>query len=146
MSARRATSRKRAPRSKRRAGSGTTTAIIVAALVTLASWSYATSFRGVFVLDDIPAIAQNDTIRTVWPPASALSPPADATVSGRPLANLTFALNYALAPSDARDAMHPVDGDAFYRNIRGYHGVNLGIHAIAALVLFGTVRRTLRTT
>jgi Flp pilus assembly protein TadD len=144
MRARRAPARKRASRPHRHS-SPITTGLVAVALVALAFWTYATSFRGVFVLDDIPAVAQNPTIRTLWPPSSALSPPADSTVSGRPLANLTFALNYALAPSDVREAMHPVDGEAFYRNIRGYHGVNLAIHALAALVLFGIARRTLRT-
>jgi len=41
--------------------------------------------------------------------------------------NLTFALNYAVGKL----------------NPWGYHAVNLAIHILAALALFGIVRRTL---
>jgi tetratricopeptide (TPR) repeat protein len=52
-----------------------------------------------------------------------------------------------VAPVDAREVMKP-DGpaqtvDAFYRNVWGYHAMNLAIHLAAALFLFGVVRRTL---
>ena len=46
---------------------------------------------------------------------------------GRPVANLTLAVNYALGGM----------------NVRGYHAVNLVIHVLAAWTLFGVVRRTL---
>ncbi len=96
-------------------------------LVAAALLAWANSFEGAFVLDDLPAIAENPTIRA-W--ATALSPPGDGqTVSGRPLVNASFALNWALG------------GDS----VRGYHAFNLVIHALAALVLFGLVRRTLRS-
>ncbi len=47
-------------------------------------------------------------------------------MTGRPLLNLSFALSYALG------GMNPW----------AYHAVNLAIHVLAALVLFGVVRRT----
>src|SRR5213594_3868189 len=59
-----------------------------------------------------------------------MAAPPDTTLSGRPIASLTFAINYALARRDPRD-------------LWGYHAVNLAIHILAALVLFGIVRRTL---
>ncbi len=85
------------------------------------------SFSGPFVLDDAPAIAENPTIRHIWPPGDVLSPPGDGqTVTGRPLLNLSFALNWA------------VSGDAVW----SYHVANLGIHVCAALALFGILWRT----
>lgn len=102
------------------------------------------------VLDDVRAIVRNPTIRTLRPLSTPLSPPAASTVAGRPIANLTFALNFALAPDDARETLTPEDpgaasgsADRFLRNIWGYHFLNLVIHLAAGLVLFGVVRRTL---
>ena len=54
-------------------------------------------------------------------------PPIGLTVSGRPLLNLTLAVNYALG------GLNPW----------GYHAINLAIHILAALTLFGVLRRTL---
>ena len=82
------------------------------------------ALRGPFVLDDFTAISNNPTIRT---PSDVLSPPAHSPVTGRPLVNLTLALNFALGGLD----------------VTSYHVVNLAIHVLAALVLFGIVRRTL---
>ncbi len=111
------------PAHSRRAGIYFSAALLVVAA--LAAW--ANSFRGPFVLDDLPAIAENPTLQNF---RTAFSPPGDGqTVSGRPLVNFSFALNYAA---------HGFD-------VRGYHALNLAIHALAALALFGVVRRTLRS-
>ncbi|HXC02734.1 MAG TPA: tetratricopeptide repeat protein [Opitutaceae bacterium] len=93
--------------------------IVLAALM-----AYHNSFAGSFIADDHDGIVENATIRH-W--ASALSPPSDTTTGGRPLFNLTFALNYALGGMNAW----------------GYHAFNLLVHILAALTLFGIVRRTL---
>ena len=154
-------SRKRPPRQTRSAPRpGKTPAgrpvpivpVLAAILVALGAWVYASSFKGVLVLDDIRAIARNETIRTLWPLSVPLSPPPASTVSGRPIANLSFALNYAAAPRDVRDVFAPRSGgapggpdEAFLRNVRGYHLLNVVIHLAAGLVLFGMVRRTLLT-
>jgi len=99
-----------------------------AAIAAAGGAAYAGSFRGVFQFDDIPAILDNPTIRWIWPPTIALYPPVGAlTVSGRPLLNFSFALNYALS------GFHPWS----------YHALNLLIHLACALALFGLVRRTL---
>ena len=80
-----------------------------------------------------------------------MSAPPEVTVSGRPIAALSLAVNYALAPADARDVLTPGGAmpfgtDARYRqNLWGYHALNLLIHLGAALALFGVVRRTLRS-
>src|SRR5262249_35171718 len=52
-----------------------------------------------------------------------------ATTAGRPVLNVTFALNYAWGKLD----------------VRGYHVVNALVHLLAGLTLFGIVRRTLRS-
>lgn len=92
--------------------------------------AYANSFAGEFVFDDEPCITDNRSIRHLWPLSDVLFPPREleATgVSGRPLLNLSFAINYALGG----------------KNVWGYHAVNLAIHLLAGLTLFGIVRRTL---
>ena len=87
--------------------------------------AYHNSFSGPFVLDDPLSIAGNPSIRHF---ASALHPPPDGrTVTGRPVLNLSLAFNYARGGTD----------------VRGYHVVNLIIHLLAGLALFGIVRRTL---
>jgi len=95
-----------------------------AILAAAAILAYSRSFSVPLLFDDETSIATNPTIRHL---ASALRPPADATVGGRPVLNLSLALNYA------------VGGTAVW----GYHAANLAIHIMAGLVLFGIVRRTL---
>jgi tetratricopeptide (TPR) repeat protein len=124
---------------------------LAAALIVAAGiWAYANSFSGAFVFDDTPAIVENPHIRSLWPLTRAMSAPAQVTVSGRPIAALSFAVNYALAPPEVRGVMTPTGSGAtfgvdarFTRNLWGYHAFNLAIHLAAALVVFGVVRRTL---
>ena len=87
-------------------------------------------------------------MRVLWPLTAAMNAPRDTTLAGRPIASLTFALNYAAAPSDAHEAFAATGTDLdsanrFARNVWGYHTVNLGIHLLAALCVFGVIRRTL---
>ncbi len=100
---------------------------VVIALAGLAA--YANSFRTPFVLDDAGSIVDNPTIQHLWPVSDALSPPRGTgiTVEGRPILNLSLALN------------HAISGEAVW----SYHAVNLLIHVLAGLTLFGIVRRTL---
>lgn len=99
--------------------------LIVVAAGVLVYWN---SFGGALVFDAITSIVENKTIRHLSPLGPVLLPPlAGATVEGRPLLNLSFALNYAAGELDPW----------------GYHFVNLAIHILAALALFGIVRRTL---
>ena len=119
-------------------------------LTAAAGWAYSTSFAGVFVFDDKFAIVDNPNIKSLWPLTRAMSAPPEMPVSGRPVASLTLAINYALAPHDVRDvfspgepALPPAMQERFLRNVWGYHFLNLALHVLAALVLFGVVRRTL---
>jgi len=136
-----------APRTRR-----AVTAACAIGLVLAGVWAYAPSFAGVLVLDDFDAIAQNPSIRSLWPLTRVLSPPPELTVSGRPVANLTFAINYALAPGEVRDDFDAASPQAppdmasrVASNLWGYHAGNLAIHLLAALTLFGLVRRTAAT-
>lgn len=122
-------------------------AVILTVILALTAWAYVPGFVGVLALDDVRAIARNDSIRSL---TTALMPPGESTVAGRPVANLSFAINYALAPSEARDVFDPADRaagpqakDLFLRNVFGYHLGNLLIHLLNALLLFGVARRTL---
>jgi len=103
--------------------------LLAASAIALAALAaYANSFVGVNIYDDYGAIRENLTIRHLWPIGRVLAPPSNGeTVSGRPILNLTFALNYAVGQS----------------GVGGYHSVNLAIHIFAALLLFGILRRTL---
>ena len=104
--------------------------IIVAGLLLAAATviAYANSFNGPFIFDDVGTILNNPTILKLWPPRDALTGlSGGSTSSGRPIVNLSLAINYALGGF----------------NVRGYHAFNLAIHLAAGLTLFGAVRRTL---
>ena len=103
--------------------------ILAGALIVLAVLAaYANSWNAPFIFDDLKSVVQNPTIRHLWPLTDVLSPPGDATGAvGRPVVNLSLAVNYALGGLD----------------VRGYHILNTLIHVLAALTLFGIVRRTL---
>lgn len=92
--------------------------------------AYANTWRVPFLFDDIASIVDNETIQHLGPPFEALSPPPGwgFTVSGRPVLNLSLALNHAISGLE----------------VWSYHAGNLLIHILAALTLFGIVRRTFR--
>src|SRR5438552_937045 len=115
----------RSPPDSSRAGIFVAAALLTAAA--LVAW--ANSFRGPFIFDDLPAIVENATIRTLALPIALAPPHSGQPAGGRPLVNFSFALNWALGGTD----------------VRGYHALNLAIHVLAALTLFGVVRRTLRS-
>lgn len=89
--------------------------------IALAS-AYHNTWHSPFVFDDLPSTLGNASLRSF---TSALHPPDDATVTGRPVLNLSFALNYATGRN----------------GLFGYHLVNLFILWAGALILFGAVRR-----
>jgi len=102
---------------------GCSAALLIAAVV-LCYWN---SLGAPFLFDDAGAIAKNPTIRHLASFA-VLNPPANgSTTTNRPILNLSFAVNYAL------------NGERVW----SYHALNVAIHALAALVLLGIVRRTL---
>ena len=93
--------------------------------------AYHNSFHGPFVFDDASSIVTNPTIRKLWPPGEVLSGPVtNVTAQGRPILNLSLAINHAIHGT----------------TVEGYHVGNFLIHALAGLALFGLVRRTCETT
>ncbi|HZP61452.1 MAG TPA: tetratricopeptide repeat protein [Opitutaceae bacterium] len=102
-------------------------ALACGVLVLAALAAYHNSFSVPFIYDDSAAITDNPTIQHLWPIWPALSPPPGLTTSGRPIVNLSLAINYALGGVQ----------------VGGYHAVNLAIHILAGLTLFGLMRRTL---
>ena len=81
---------------------------------------YANSLTNPFVFDDEVSIVGNQQIRNLQSLSSVLSPERELPTSGRPLANLSLAINYAaggLQPS-------------------GYHATNIALHhTLCALVI-----------
>ena len=98
-------------------------ALIAAAVIA----AYANSLRSPLFFDDTRCLGENPSIRQLWPPGPVLAPAPHTMLGSRPLANLSFALNYAAGGLD----------------VTGYHLVNSALHLAAALLLFGVVRRTL---
>ena len=99
----------------------------VAVIALAVALSYANSLQGPFVIDDQAAIVQNEQIRVLSRLGDVLLPESESPVAGRPLVNLSFALNYAAGGLD----------------VRGYHAVNIALHLACALLAFGLIRRTL---
>ncbi len=88
------------------------------------AWS--NSFQVPFLMDDQGNIVQSPSIRRLWPLGPVLFPPVGSAVGGRPLFNLSFALN------------HAVSGFSVW----SYHLFNVLVHALSAWALFGLARRT----
>ena len=102
-------------------------ALAAGGIVLAALAAYHNSFSGPFVLDDLVTTVNNPSIRHLWPLGPVFSPPPTTFSGGRPILNLSFAVNFAMGGL----------------SVQGYHVVNLIIHALAGLVLFGVVHRTL---
>ena len=90
--------------------------------------AYSGGLNAPFVYDDTLAIVENQTIRRLWPLTDVLWPQGEGglTVSGRPVLNLSLAINYALGGT----------------RVWSYHVFNLLVHAGSTLLLFGIMRRT----
>lgn len=86
---------------------------------------YANSFNGAFIGDDLGTIVQNPQIRQLSHLGQVLLPPADTPLAGRPLVQLSFAVNYA---------MHGLD-------LWGYHAVNLALHLACGILIFLLLQR-----
>lgn len=88
-------------------------------IVLLGLIAYFNSFDGVFVFDDLNHIIRNERIHEVWPPWRLLA-------ARRPTLDFSLAINYAIGKTDPW----------------GYHLVNIVIHLLSGLTLYGIVRRT----
>jgi tetratricopeptide (TPR) repeat protein len=123
-------SKQRAPRPtlSRTASAGPTEGILlrIGLIAFAGALAYANSLSGPFVFDDRATVIDNDSIRN-WASPRVFTPHREVPTAGRPLVNLSHAINYAVG------GLEP----------RGYHVWNLGIHLLCAVVLFGCLRLTL---
>jgi tetratricopeptide (TPR) repeat protein len=95
---------------------------------------YGRALNAPFIFDDKGVILENRSIRSLWPLIGTpdnpgpLSPAADIPTVGRPLVNLSFAVNY------------------YFGDLKpgGYRAVNIGLHFICSMLLWSIVRRTLQ--
>jgi len=92
-----------------------------ALIVTCGAAAYASSFGGVFLFDDRQWILGNPGLRQLWPVWEPIS------LTMRPVTFYSFAVNYAISGFSTWS----------------WHLVNVAIHLLAALALFGVVRRSL---
>ncbi len=95
---------------------------------------YYPAARGPFIFDDSATIVDNASIRQLWPlvgsgeSAGPLNPSKATPAHGRPLVNLSFAVNYYFGGLDPF----------------GYRVVHIVVHLLSAVLLWAIVARTLR--
>lgn len=95
-------------------------------LVVVGVAAYSNTAHVPFLFDDVVSIVNNRTLRPFSP--RVLTPPAETTVAGRPVANASFALNAAISGL----------------RLPPLHWTNLALHLLAGLLLMALVRRTLQ--
>ena len=96
----------------------------LAVIASAAILVYSNSLSGPFVFDDRGTIVDNTTIESLSSRA-VLSAPHETPTAGRPVVNISFALNYAFGG----------------REVRGYHVINIAIHLLCGLLVFGIASR-----
>jgi hypothetical protein len=101
--------------------------VVIGILLFAGDLAYANGFSNPFLFDDVVAIVENPHITGSFWQAFISSP--NSPLAGRPLVQLTFALNYAIGGL----------------SVEGYHLVNFGCHLVCACLLFLVVRDTLET-
>jgi Flp pilus assembly protein TadD len=87
---------------------------------------YGTGLDAPFVYDDASILDDRD-IRRPLPPWDVVRASPNSAAAGRPIVHYSLALNFALGGLD----------------VWGYRVLNLVVHLVCTLVLFGVVRRTL---
>lgn len=100
-----------------------------AALVAAVALVYLNCLHAPFIFDDFPAIVRNESLRGGLSWDMLRPPPEAAGATARPVVNATLALNYNMG------------GLA----VEGYHLVNMVLHALTTLTLWGVLRRSLQT-
>ena len=95
-------------------------AIVIAAI---AVGAHLPALHGEFLLDDVGEIAENPSIRLLWPPGIPMF--TGGSLPHRPLPYLSFALNYAIGGLDTA----------------GYHAFNLCVHLANGLLVWWILER-----
>ena len=99
-----------------------TTVSLAAILVLAVVLCFSNGASGPFVMDDHGNIVGNEGLDSFFP-----DPTRSRLGLRRAIGHMSFALNYRLGGL----------------NVKGFHWLNIAIHALATLVVFGIVRRTL---
>lgn len=98
-------------------------------VVLLGVCAHVATYNAPFIFDDQLAVRENTSITSLTRMGEVLWPPTTGSgVSGRPLVNLSLALNYAVGGLDPR----------------GYHLFNIVLHALVGGLMFAVLRRLLR--
>jgi hypothetical protein len=88
---------------------------------------YLNSIGKPFMFDDMSSVVENDRIRRLSDLPRVLTPERERPVAGRPLVNLSFAVNYAIGRLD----------------VVGYHLFNIAVHVLCGMLLFAVAREAL---
>lgn len=96
-------------------------------LIVIIFATYFPSISHPFVFDDVPELVHNPDVLRLSGCLDTISRSQNTGLSGRPVACLTFAANVAIAGF----------------SVQAFHMVNIAIHILAALTLFGILRRTI---
>lgn len=105
---------------------GLTLAAFVMLACLVVAFIYGRSLHAPLIFDDFESLSDNPTIRSLNP-ARIFRPPNNSAMTGRPLVNATFALQYVL------------HGERVW----AYRLVNIALHLGGGLLVLGIVRRTL---
>ena len=103
--------------------------------------AYIPALSAPFVMDDVLGISANPSIQRLVPPGSAFTPPPNLPVSGRPVVNVTLAINYAINAALGVDQSDDPNGT---RKAISYRLFNLLFHLCTGALLFGVLRRAIR--
>lgn len=96
-------------------------------LIVIIFATYFSSLSHPFVFDDVPELVHNPDVLRLSGCLDTISRSQNTGLSGRPVACLTFAANVTVAGF----------------SVRAFHLVNIAIHILAAVTLFGILRRTI---
>ena len=95
-------------------------------LLACAVWVvYGRAIAAPFIFDDLASVLNNPSIQNLWPllgdssTGGPINPPHNLPTAGRPLVNLSLALNYYFGPFDPA----------------GYRIFNLIVHVLSAMLL-----------
>jgi tetratricopeptide (TPR) repeat protein len=109
--------------------------LAVAALLAAAVWAvYGRAIHAPLMFDDSNSVIHNPSVARLWPLVGdsdvpgPLNPQREFCTAGRPLVNLSLAVNYHFSRYDSAS----------------YHIFNIVVHVFSALLLWAILRRTLR--
>lgn len=113
-------------------------ALVAIILFAAVAFAFGPAWSAPYIFDDGPSIRNNSTIRELWPPSIALTPPGrGSAVSGRPIVNYSLAITYAINRTLGIVPESPAA-------TRAYHITNMMLHWAAAVLLFCIVSTTMR--